>query len=182
MEEQSRSNNGFMQTLKRNRWPLLLTFFTTSAIVLFLYFFYGYATDIGPEQPIPFSHQVHVGVKQIQCEFCHPYVKYSNHPGLPPVEKCLYCHKYIIANHPWIQEEHRYFNTKTPTPWQGVMGEEALLRDDALAELRAAVLSEGARDFNWDLLPAESTTRSMFFAPGSKPLSAITCSRSPSGP
>ena len=94
MEEQFSSNNGFLQTLKRNRWPLLLTFFTTFAIILFLYFFYGYATDIGPEQPIPFSHQVHVGVKKIQCEFCHPYVKYSNHPGLPPVEKCLYCHSF----------------------------------------------------------------------------------------
>jgi len=98
MEEQLSSQNGFLQTLKRNRWPLLLTFLTTSAIILFLFFFYGYATDIGPEQPIPFSHQVHVGVKKIQCEFCHPYVGYSNHPGLPPVEKCLYCHKYIIAN------------------------------------------------------------------------------------
>jgi len=120
MEEQFSSQNGFLRTLKRNRWPLLLTFLTTFAIILFLYFFYVYATDIGPEQPIPFSHQVHVGVKKIQCEFCHPYVGYSNHPGLPPVEKCLYCHKYIIANHPWIQEEHRYFNNKTPTPWQGV--------------------------------------------------------------
>jgi DNA polymerase-3 subunit delta len=38
-----------------------------------------------------------------------------------------------------------------------LLGEEALLRDDALAALRAAVLSEGARDFNWDLLPAEAT-------------------------
>jgi hypothetical protein len=44
-------------------------------------------------------------------------VGHSNHPGLPPVEKCLHCHNYIIANHWWIQEEHRYFNTQTPTPW-----------------------------------------------------------------
>jgi hypothetical protein len=27
----------------------------------------------------------------------------SVHPGIPPVEKCLYCHKYIIANHPEIR-------------------------------------------------------------------------------
>ncbi len=37
-------------------------------------------------------------------------------------------------------------------------GEEALLRDDALAALRRIVLAEGAADFNWDLLPASSTT------------------------
>lgn len=87
-------------------------------IAAFLYLFYAYQTvNIGPEQPIPFSHQVHSGVKKIECLYCHPYVAYSNHPGLPPVEKCLHCHKYIIANHPWIQEEHRYYNTQTPTPW-----------------------------------------------------------------
>ena len=85
---------------------------------LFLYFFYrppGY--DIGPEQPIHFSHQVHAGVKEIQCRFCHPYVERSGFPGIPPVEKCLYCHDYIIANHPEIKKEHQYYNTQTPVPW-----------------------------------------------------------------
>jgi hypothetical protein len=33
------------------------------------------------------------------------------------VEKCLHCHNYIIAKHPQILKEHRYFNTQTPTPW-----------------------------------------------------------------
>ena len=56
----------------------------------------------------------------IDCYYCHPYVERSNHPGLPPVEKCLHCHKYIIANHPEILKEHDYFNTQTPTPWQKV--------------------------------------------------------------
>ena len=41
----------------------------------------------------------------------------STFPGIPPVEKCLYCHKYIIANHPQIKKEHNYFNTGTATPW-----------------------------------------------------------------
>ena len=45
------------------------------------------------------------------------YVDKSINPGLPPVEKCLYCHNYIIANHPEIQKEHDYFNSDTPTPW-----------------------------------------------------------------
>jgi hypothetical protein len=90
-------------------------------VALFLYFFYiPPATDIGPEQPIPFSHRIHAGVKEIQCAYCHPYVARSNHPGLPPVEKCMHCHKYIIIKHPWIEEEHRYYNTKTPTPWKKV--------------------------------------------------------------
>jgi hypothetical protein len=103
----------------RNRRPLLISGCCLLSVLLFLYLFYiGPFADIGPEQPIPFSHQVHSGVKQIQCEFCHPYVRRSKHPGIPPVEKCLYCHKYIIANHPQIKKEHGYFNTRTPTPWR----------------------------------------------------------------
>jgi len=39
-----------------------------------------------------------------------------------------------------------------------LLGEEALLRDDAVAALRAALLSEGARDFNFDPLPAAQAT------------------------
>jgi hypothetical protein len=110
-----------MESLSRNRWPLLLSGLSLLLVSVFLYLFYmPPAKNIGPEQPIPFSHRVHSGVKKIHCEFCHPYVSRSKHPGIPPVEKCLFCHKYIIAGHPQIQKEHRYFNTNTPTPWKKV--------------------------------------------------------------
>ena len=109
--------------MKRNFLPITLTLGTAVFVALFIYFYwFSPATRIGPEQPIPFSHNVHAGVKNIQCRFCHPYVDYSNHPGLPAVEKCLYCHNYIIANFSWIKVEHRYYNTKTPTPWVKVNG------------------------------------------------------------
>jgi len=32
---------------------------------------------IGPPQPIPFSHRLHVGVKEIDCHFCHYSVERS---------------------------------------------------------------------------------------------------------
>ncbi len=109
----------YRQWLLGNLTPLLLSVATIVSVLAFLVLFYSTpGTDIGIEQPIPFSHRVHAGVKNIQCRYCHPYVDYSNHPGIPPVEKCLHCHNYIIANHPWIKEEHRYYNTQTPTPWR----------------------------------------------------------------
>jgi hypothetical protein len=84
----------------------------------FMYFFYASpATHIGPAQPIAFSHRLHAGHKAIDCRFCHPYVDRSIHPGLPPVEKCLYCHNYIIANHPEIRKEHTYYKERRSTPW-----------------------------------------------------------------
>ena len=94
-------------TFSTNKRGILLCGCCLLSAILFLYYFYmPPATGIGPEQPIPFSHRVHAGVKNIQCRYCHPYVDRSNHPGLPPVEKCLHCHNYIIANHPEIKKEH----------------------------------------------------------------------------
>ena len=107
--------------MKKNLAPTLLTLLTGLAIAAFALLLYRAPADSsGPEQPIPFSHNVHSGIKQIQCQYCHPYVAYSTFPGIPPVAKCLHCHQYIIANHPWIQKEHRFFNTGTPTPWRKV--------------------------------------------------------------
>ena len=87
-------------------------------MLVFMYLFYVQMQGrVGPEQPIPFSHRLHAGVKAIDCRFCHPFVERSAKAGLPTVGKCLYCHNYIIRKHPWIQEEHRYYETDEPTPW-----------------------------------------------------------------
>jgi hypothetical protein len=105
----------------RNRGPIAVIFGSLVLVIGFLWLFYHTpGTRIGPEQPIPFSHRIHAGVKAISCEYCHPTVRYSRHPGLPAVEKCLHCHRYIIPDHFWIQEEHRYYRTGTPTPWKKV--------------------------------------------------------------
>ncbi len=104
-----------------NRGPFALIALSVLLVLGFLYFFYiSPATRIGLQQPIAFSHRLHAGIKAIDCRFCHPYVERSIDPGLPPVEKCLYCHNYIIANHFEIRKEHNYFNTRTPTPWRKV--------------------------------------------------------------
>lgn len=110
-----------LQTLISNRWNLVITGSCILLIAGFILLFYlAPEARLGPKQPISFSHRVHAGVKQIQCRFCHPYVDRSPHPGIAPVEKCLYCHKYIIAGHPEIIKEHHYFNTGTPVPWKKV--------------------------------------------------------------
>ena len=117
MQITARVTHGIM-FLKENWRILLLIASGVVCVAVFVFFFYAPpAFNIGPAQPIAFSHRVHAGVKQIQCQFCHPYVGRSIHPGLPPVEKCLFCHRYIISGHPEIQKEHLYFDTGTPTPW-----------------------------------------------------------------
>jgi len=102
----------------QNRGPAAWIAACVILVLGFLFFFYASpATRIGVAQPIPFSHRLHAGHKAIDCRFCHSYVDKSLNPGLPPVEKCLFCHNYIIVNHPEIQKEHNYFNSDTSTPW-----------------------------------------------------------------
>ena len=107
-----------MKAIWANRGPLFWVAASVFLCLGFVFFFYASpATRIGAVQPISFSHQLHSGIKAIDCRFCHPYVERSIYPGIPPVEKCLYCHNYIIANHPEIRKEHNYYNSNTPTPW-----------------------------------------------------------------
>jgi len=105
--------------LRKNLKPILLVLICLVLASLFLMTFYVMPrAGIGPAQPISFSHRLHAGVKRIDCRFCHPYVDRSAFPGIAPVEKCLFCHKHIIAKHPEILKEHRYFNSNTSTPWR----------------------------------------------------------------
>lgn len=50
-----------------------------------------YQTQIPPEQPIQFTHQVHVGLG-IQCLYCHPGAWRQASAGLPTQQKCWACH------------------------------------------------------------------------------------------
>lgn len=111
----------FKEQVIENKIQLLLLSALIISLSCLAYFYYIMPyVNAGPEQPIAFSHRLHSGNKKIDCRFCHSYVDRSSHPGIPPVEKCLYCHNYIIPKYPEIQKEHQYFNTKTPTPWKKV--------------------------------------------------------------
>ena len=86
------------------------------AVMCYLYFVYP-GVGIGPVQPVYFSHRVHAGVKAINCRFCHPNVERSENAGLPPVEKCFFCHKYVIPEHPEILKEKQFYDSDRPVPW-----------------------------------------------------------------
>src|SRR3974377_875874 len=46
-------------------------------------------------QPVPFSHQHHVGGLGIDCRYCHTSVEYSSFAGMPPTQTCMNCHSQI---------------------------------------------------------------------------------------
>jgi len=52
----------------------------------------GYA----PTQPIAFSHKVHAGDFQIDCNYCHTGVRTSKSANIPSVNICMNCHSSIV--------------------------------------------------------------------------------------
>lgn len=72
------------------------------------------------EQPIPFSHRLHVTDKGIDCRYCHSYVDRSLNAGLPSVQKCLGCHDHIIPEHEEIVKLKGYQERGEPVPWTRV--------------------------------------------------------------
>lgn len=83
-----------------------------------VFFYYVYPVgSVGPAQPISFSHRLHVGVKEIDCRFCHNTAEYTRFAGMPSPEKCLFCHEHVIPAHPQIVRLRGYFDSGHPVDW-----------------------------------------------------------------
>ena len=71
-----------------------------------------------PRQPILFSHVIHAGSFQIDCQYCHADARRSEYAGLPSVERCLGCHKIIGAqDNPEIAKIAQYAARGESIPW-----------------------------------------------------------------
>jgi hypothetical protein len=72
---------------------------------------------IARKQPIPFSHQRHVGGNGIDCRYCHTSVETSSFAGLPPTETCMTCHSQILTDAPMLQPVHESWKKGKPLEW-----------------------------------------------------------------
>jgi len=59
----------------------------------------GVHQDYMPEQPIKFSHKIHAGDDKIDCNYCHSSARHSKTSGIPSLNVCMNCHKYIDGSH-----------------------------------------------------------------------------------
>jgi hypothetical protein len=72
------------------------------------------------DQPVPFSHQHHVGGLGIDCRYCHTAVTQSSFAGLPPTETCMTCHSQVWKDAPVLQPVRDSFQTGNPIKWTRV--------------------------------------------------------------
>ena len=119
--------------LRGGPWgPLLAVGFALVAVI-FVYAYYvhphyvrDYGLEIGYhkamfgpklEQPIAFSHRLHVTDKEIDCFYCHSYPERSLNAGLPSADLCLGCHNYIIPEHEEILKLKGFKDRGEDIPW-----------------------------------------------------------------
>jgi MoCo/4Fe-4S cofactor protein with predicted Tat translocation signal len=81
-----------------------------------------YMTEAGVirEQPIPFSHQHHVGDVGLDCRYCHTTVETSAFAGLPATSVCLNCHSHLFADQPILQPVRDSYANDQPIEWTRV--------------------------------------------------------------
>jgi mono/diheme cytochrome c family protein len=65
----------------------------------------GIYTDYAPEQPIKFSHKLHVGQNGISCVYCHSGAEKSRHANIPSPNVCMNCHTYVQEGPVYGKEE-----------------------------------------------------------------------------
>ena len=79
-----------------------------------------YARGYAPEQPIPYSHQLHAGTLRIPCLFCHTGATRSRMAGVPAVETCMNCHKVTKVDTESIKKLTAVFNSGEPMKWRRI--------------------------------------------------------------
>ncbi len=67
----------------------------------------GRTKNYKPVQPIYYSHEVHAGVNQISCLYCHGSAQDSKQAGIPAVNVCMNCHMAVkeYAGDPIFKED-----------------------------------------------------------------------------
>ena len=73
----------------------------------------GYA----PEQPIPFSHKLHAGQYEIDCQYCHTGVEIAKSANIPSVNICMNCHNQVKTDSEYIQRLYSAQESGKPIEW-----------------------------------------------------------------
>jgi hypothetical protein len=77
-----------------------------------------------PDQPVPFSHQQHVGQLGLDCRYCHQAVFESPVSTVPNTQVCMNCHNKekanVKGNSPNIQPLYASYKSGKPVDWKRV--------------------------------------------------------------
>lgn len=83
--------------------PLIIIGVVGGALYVPVVVGYGFSpksTLVGyqPNQPIPYSHELHAGQLGIDCRFCHTTVENNTYAAIPHTQVCITCHNPDAGN------------------------------------------------------------------------------------
>lgn len=114
----------------------LFSFFKSNAVlgmVIFVFVAVGLKTGIDglftigvqqgymPTQPIAYSHELHAGQYEIDCQYCHTGVRKSKSANIPSANICMNCH---VAIKPESKEIQKIYAAIDYDPETGEYGKE----------------------------------------------------------
>src|SRR5690349_19011367 len=70
-----------------------------------------------PQQPINFRHRDHVATDRLACGLCHSGARRAAFAGMPPVERCMGCHRFVLPDAPGVLALRRYWDAGKTIPW-----------------------------------------------------------------
>jgi hypothetical protein len=71
-------------------------------------------------QPVPFSHQHHVGGLGLDCRYCHTDVETSPVAGIPPTHTCMTCHSQLYTQTQMLAPVRASLADNQPIRWNKV--------------------------------------------------------------
>lgn len=80
----------------------------------------GYNQGYMPDQPLPFSHEQHVGQLKIQCQYCHSQVERSKSANIPSLSTCMNCHQQVATDKEPIKKLRDAFSEGKSIEWNRV--------------------------------------------------------------
>lgn len=81
---------------------------------------YTTGENIAVRQPVPFSHEHHVGELGIDCRYCHTSVEKSAFAGMPPTKTCMTCHSQLFTDAAMLAPVRQSLAEHKPIHWQRV--------------------------------------------------------------
>ena len=108
---------------KANEIPskiLLGTIIILTALVAGIwYYFSPEYTDVGyaPEQPVEYSHKLHAGKLDLDCQYCHTNVDVSKQANIPSTQTCMNCHSQVKTNSEKLAPVRESWESGQPIEW-----------------------------------------------------------------
>ena len=115
-----KSQFNFKKFIKSNKFVGIISFMFIAVFVKSCIdglYTIGIQQNYQPTQPIAFSHKIHAGQYEIDCNYCHTGVNISKSANIPSVNICMNCHGVINTDKPEIQKILTAYEENRPIEW-----------------------------------------------------------------